>query len=81
MRNVKQSAYTMANNEVIFRVYYGSRFDRQYRCTYVGWNIGLYEESYDLDRLSFIEIKTVVKKFGYRPGDLVYYREPYKKIR
>jgi hypothetical protein len=30
--------------------------------------------------LSFIEIETIVKKLGYRPGDLVYYREPYKKL-
>jgi hypothetical protein len=77
---VKQSAYTMANNEVIFRVHYEGRFDRRYRCTYVGGNVGLYEESYDLDRLSFIEIETVVKKFGYQPVDLVYYREPYKEL-
>jgi hypothetical protein len=80
MCSVKQSAYTMANNEVIFRVHYGGRFDRRYRCTYVGGNVGLYEESYDLDRLSFIEIETVVKKFGYQPGDLVYYHEPYKEL-
>jgi hypothetical protein len=60
----------MANNDVIFRVHYKGRFDRRHRCTYVGGNIGLYEESYDLNCLSLIEIKTVVKKFGYRPGDL-----------
>lgn len=70
----------MANNEVIFKVYYGGRFDRRYRCTYVGGNIGLYKTSYDLDRLSFIKIEIVVKKFGYRPSDLVYYREPYKEL-
>jgi hypothetical protein len=44
----------MANNEVIIRVHYRGRFDRRYRCTYVGGNVALYEESYDLDRLSFI---------------------------
>lgn len=80
MCSVKQSAYTMANNEVIFRVHYGGWFDRRNRCTYVGGNVGLYEESHDLDCLSFIEIETVVKKFGYQPGDLVYYREPYKEL-
>jgi hypothetical protein len=62
MCSVKQSAYTMANNDVIFRVHYGGRFDRRYKCTDVGGNIGLYEESYDLDCLSFIEIEIVVKK-------------------
>jgi len=70
----------MANNEVIFRVHYGGRFDRQYWCMSVGGNIGLYKESYDLDCLPFIEIEIVVKKFGYRPSDLVYYHEPYKEL-
>jgi hypothetical protein len=36
----------------------------------------LYEESYDLDCLFFFEIEIVVRKFGYQPGDLIYYREP-----
>jgi hypothetical protein len=40
----------------------------------------LYEESYDLDCLSFFEIETVVRKFGYQPGDLIYYREPDRNL-
>jgi hypothetical protein len=80
MCSVKQPAYTMASNDVIFRVHYGGRFDRRHRCTYVGGNIGLYEEPYDLDRLSFFEIETVIKKFGYHPGDLVYYCEAGKEL-
>jgi hypothetical protein len=64
----------MANNNVIFRVHYGGWFDRQNKCTYVGGKIGLYEESYDLDCLSFFEIKTVARKFRYQSGDMVYYR-------
>jgi hypothetical protein len=40
----------------------------------------LYDESYDLDHLSFFEIETIVKKFGYQVGDLVYYREPGKEL-
>jgi hypothetical protein len=80
MCSVKQPAYTMASNDVIFRVHYGGRFDRRHRCTYVGGNIGLYEEPYDLDCLSFFEIENVVKKFGYHPGDLVYYCEASKEL-
>ena len=33
--------------------------------TYVGGKIGLFDEPYDLDYLSFIEIEIKVKKFGY----------------
>jgi hypothetical protein len=40
----------------------------------------LYEESYDLDCLSFFEIKPVARKFGYKPGDLVYYRIPGREL-
>jgi hypothetical protein len=81
MCSVNQSYHlTMANNDVIFRVHYGGRFDRRYKCTYVGGQIGLYEESYDLDCLSFFEIETMARKFGYQPGDLVYYRIPEREL-
>jgi hypothetical protein len=40
----------------------------------------LYEETYDLDYLSFLEVETVVKKFGYQPSDLIYYHEPSKEL-
>jgi hypothetical protein len=56
------------------------RFDRRYKCTYVGGDIRLYEKTYDLDCLSFFEIETVVRKFGYQPSDLVYYRELGKEL-
>lgn len=40
----------------------------------------MYEETYDLDYLSFLEVETVVKKFGYQPSDLIYYHEPSKEL-
>jgi hypothetical protein len=70
----------MASEDVIFRVHFGGRFDRRFKCTYVGGDIGLFDEPYDLDCLSFIEIQRVVRKFGYQPGDLIYYREPDKEL-
>jgi hypothetical protein len=72
--------YRMASEDVIFRVHFGGRFDRRFKCTYVGGNIGLFDEPYDLDCLSFIEIEMIVRKFGYQPGDLIYYREPDKEL-
>lgn len=80
MCSVKQPTYTMASNDVIFRVHYGGRFDWQHRCTYVGGNIGLYDEAYDLDRLSFFEIERIVKIFEYHASDLVYYSEAGKEL-
>jgi hypothetical protein len=32
------------------------------------------------DRLFFFEIETVVRKFGYQPGDLIYYWEPNRDL-
>jgi hypothetical protein len=53
MCRFKQLAYIMTNNDVIFRVHYGGWFDRRHKCTYVGGDIWLYDETYDLDCLSF----------------------------
>ena len=36
----------------------------------------MYHEPYDEDQLSWIEIQTIMAKYGYHPGDLVYYRHP-----
>jgi hypothetical protein len=36
--------------------------------------------TYDLDCLSFFEVKTIVKKFGYQLGDVIYYREYNKEL-
>jgi len=70
----------MAKNDVIFRAHYEGRFDRRNKCTYVGGQIGLYEESYDLDCLSFFKIEIVARKFGYQSGDLVYYQIPEREL-
>jgi hypothetical protein len=70
----------MAGKEVIFTVHYGGRFNRKHACTYVGGKIGVYDDTYDLDCLSFIEIETIVKKFGYQLGDLIYYLQPSKLL-
>jgi hypothetical protein len=71
---------TMATDDVIFLVNYGGRFDRQDKCMYVGGKIGVFDETYDLDCLSFIEIERIVKKYGYQPGDLIYYLQPDKSL-
>jgi hypothetical protein len=71
---------TIACDDVIFTVHYGGRFNIKYKCTYVGGKIGVFDDTYDLDCLSFIEIETIVTKFGYQPGDLIYYLQPNKSL-
>jgi hypothetical protein len=34
--------------------------------------VDVYNETYDQDKLSFFEVECIVKKYGYKLGDLVY---------
>ncbi|KAB1212170.1 hypothetical protein CJ030_MR5G001748 [Morella rubra] len=56
-------------------VHFGGRFDRQLGCNYIGGDISVYDEIYDPDCLSFIEVETIVKTYNYNVGDLIYYKE------
>jgi hypothetical protein len=62
----------MRSDDVNFWVYFRSRFDRQYKCTYVGGDIGLFDESYDLDCLSFFEVEKIVNLKNWMMGWCLY---------
>lgn len=49
-------------------------------CNYVGGDVSVYDEPYDSNCLSFIEVETIVKLYGYNVGDMVYYKEPEKSL-
>jgi hypothetical protein len=66
----------MTIRELAFEVHYGGRINRGLTCTYVGGDVDVHAETYDEDMLSFFEIEGIVKKYGYKSGDLVYYLEP-----
>jgi hypothetical protein len=66
----------MAGREYVFEVHYGGQINRRFMCTYVGGEVDVYKEKYDADNLSFFEIERIVKTYGYKPGDLVYYLVP-----
>ncbi|KAB1203820.1 hypothetical protein CJ030_MR8G005086 [Morella rubra] len=70
----------MALKFFLFEVHYSGRFSRQFGCTYVGGDVDVYDEPYDLDCLSFFELEAIVKPFGYKAGDLVYYKQPTKNL-
>ena len=57
-------------------MHYGGRINRGFTCTYVGGDVDVHAEMYDEDKLSFFEIEGIVKKYGYKSRDLVYYLVP-----
>ncbi|XP_035546580.1 uncharacterized protein LOC118348629 [Juglans regia] len=66
----------MATRNLLFQVHHGGIIDRRQNGEYVGGKTDVYHEPYDEDQLSWIEIQTIMAKYGYHPGDLVYYRHP-----
>jgi hypothetical protein len=47
---------------------------------YMGENVCVHGESYDPDNLSFFELEDICKDYGYKAGDLMYFREPDKTL-
>jgi hypothetical protein len=41
-----------------------------------GGEVDVYKKKYDADKLSFFEVERIVKTYGYKPGDLMYYLVP-----
>jgi hypothetical protein len=70
----------MAEHKLQFKVYHGGKFNRQSGCVYVGGDMHVYHEAYEFDCLSYFEIEGIVKKYGYKYGDHIYYKEPYKSL-
>jgi hypothetical protein len=66
----------MATREFGFEVHYGGKINRGFTCAYVGGEVDIYVEKFDEDKLSFFGIEGIVKKYGYKSGDLVYYVHP-----
>jgi hypothetical protein len=66
----------MATREFQFEVHYGGKINRGFTCAYIGGKVDMYDEKFNKDKLSFFEIEGIVKKYGYKSGDLVYYIHP-----
>ncbi|KAB1228152.1 hypothetical protein CJ030_MR2G000728 [Morella rubra] len=65
---------------LVFEVHYGGRFSRHFGCSYVNGDVSMYNEPYDSNCLSFFELEDIVKPFGYKLGDLIYYKQPGKSL-
>jgi hypothetical protein len=66
----------MAGREFVFDVHYGGHIDRRFMNTYVGADVDVYKEVIDEDKLSFLVVESIVKTYGYKSGDLLYYLLP-----
>jgi hypothetical protein len=80
LKYVTISPYRMGSPELVFEVHHGSRFDRHFRCEYVSGSITVHHETFDLNKLSFFEIEGILKEYGYKSGDLMYFKDPVKSL-
>lgn len=70
----------MPSEFLVFEVHYGGRFSSHFGCSYVNGDVSMYNEPYDSNCLSFFEMEDIVKPFGYKLGDLIYYKHPGKSL-
>ncbi|XP_059455044.1 uncharacterized protein LOC132185264 [Corylus avellana] len=70
------------SSKLVFEVSYGGRFDWSSGCEYMGGEVTVHSDSYDLDHLSFLELKDICKSFGYKGNEeegRVDYNDPWWK--
>jgi hypothetical protein len=61
----------MVGQEFVFKVHYGGKINRRFMSTYAEGDVDVYKlEVYDEDKLSFFKVESIVKKYGYKSGDL-----------
>jgi len=70
----------MGSPELVFEVHYGDWFDRHFECEYVSGSAIVHHETFDHDKLSFFEIEGILKEYGYKSGDLMYFKDLAKSL-
>jgi hypothetical protein len=66
--------------KLVFEINYGGRFDRKCGCIYVGDQVDVHPEHVDPDNMTFVLIESILRQYGYSPGDLIYVRDPTKNL-
>ena len=65
----------MDNDDIfIFEIHFGGRFKNLNGLIYVNSDITVHDEPFDSDCLSFFELESILGKYGYQRGDLIYYK-------
>jgi hypothetical protein len=70
----------MGSSELVVEIHYKGRFDRRFGCVYVGGEVEMHHEKVNLDKLSYFKIEGICKEYGYRTGDLMYFKDPGKSL-
>lgn len=65
---------------MVFEVHYQGRFDRRFGCEYVGGEVAIHHETYDLEKFSYFDIEGISKPYGYKSRDIMYFRDPEKNF-
>ena len=58
----------------IFEIHFGRKFKNLYGLVYVNGDITVHDEPFDSDCLSIFELESILGKYGYQRGDLIYYK-------
>jgi hypothetical protein len=70
----------MASSKLVVEAHFGGRFDQIFGCVYSSGEVEVHKVSVDLDKLSYFEIKDICKEYGYRAGNLMYFKDPAKSL-
>jgi hypothetical protein len=62
------------DNIFIFEIHFGRIFKNLYGLVYVNGDITVHDEPFDSDCLSIFELESILGKYGYQRGDLIYYK-------
>nr|POF18189.1 hypothetical protein CFP56_50724 [Quercus suber] len=65
----------MEEGDLIFEIHHGGGFQNLNGLIYVGGDISIHGEGYGRDCMSFIEVESILKSYGYKREDLVYYKQ------
>uniref|UniRef100_A0A2N9HPZ0 Uncharacterized protein n=1 Tax=Fagus sylvatica TaxID=28930 RepID=A0A2N9HPZ0_FAGSY len=58
----------------IFEIHFGGRFKNLNGLVYVNGDVTVHDEPFDSDCLSIFELESILGKYGYQRGDLIYYK-------
>jgi hypothetical protein len=66
--------------KLVFEINFRGRFDKKFGCIYVGGQMDVHPDEVDPDNMTFFQIESIVKQYGYSLGDLIYFRDPTKNL-
>jgi hypothetical protein len=58
----------------IFEIHFGGRFKNLNGLVYVNCDVTAHNEPFDSDCLYIFELESILGKYGYQRGDLIYYK-------